>query len=108
MGDEVNAVGGSVAGSGGGVGGAGLQDRAVVVQGLDLLRTQLSVPADLLGQTGEVLPQLTHALLQLVPLRQQLVLLIHLVDTQGNIGTSVTSCGLTRSKETCSAYCDAL
>jgi hypothetical protein len=57
----------------------------VVVQGLDLLRTQLSVPADLLGQTGEVLPQLAHTLLQLVPLRQQLVLLVHLMDTKVNI-----------------------
>ena len=43
-----------------------------------LLGAQLHVLVDFLREAGEVLPQLSHAGLQLVPLRQQLVLLIDL------------------------------
>lgn len=56
----------------------GPQHGAVVVKRLDLLGAQLDVPAHFLGQAGEVLPQLAHTGLQLVPLTQQLLLLTNL------------------------------
>lgn len=55
----------------------GSEDRAVPMQGLDLLRA-LDVSADFLGEAGEVVQQLPHARFQLVPLGQQLLFLAHL------------------------------
>lgn len=55
----------------------GSEDRAVPMQGLDLLGA-LDVAADFLGEAGEVVQQLPHARFQLVPLGQQLLLLAHL------------------------------